>query len=81
VDRRKLARKDGAHRVDIRAAEFGGDREQVMDAWRLVMLTALDVAAYEGCDREVMIGQLGVLCVVRMVPVGHASSSSVRSAR
>jgi hypothetical protein len=35
-------------RSDGGAAEFGGDREQVVDAWCLVVLAAFDVAAYEG---------------------------------
>jgi hypothetical protein len=52
-----------------------------MDAWRLVVFAELDVAAYEGRDREVTLGQFGVLCGVGVVPIGHASRSSVRSAR
>jgi hypothetical protein len=44
-------------------------------------LAALDVAADEGGDREVLFGELLALDRVWVVPVGHASSSSVRSAR
>ena len=56
---RLVAGEHGAQRVDGGVAELGGDGEQVVHARRLAGLAALDVAADERGDREVLLGQLG----------------------
>ena len=72
---RLVAGEHGAQVVDGRVAELGSDGEQVVGARRLSGFAALDVAADERRDREVLLGQFVALGRVGVVAVDHRCAS------
>jgi hypothetical protein len=70
-----------AQRVDGGVAELGGDGEEVVHAGCLVVLAALDVAADERRDREVLFGEPAAVGWVGMVAVDHRPCSRRSASR
>ena len=62
-------------------AELCGDGEQIVRARRLAGLAALDVAADECRDGEVLLGELGAFGRVWVVAVDHRSCSRRSASR
>jgi hypothetical protein len=70
-----VAGEQSAQRVDGGVAELGGDGKQVVHAGCLVVLAALDVAADERRDREVLVGEPAAVGWVGMVAVDRRPCS------
>src|SRR3954468_19359600 len=76
-----VAGEHGAQYVDSGLAELGRGGEQVVHAWRLVALAALDVAPDQRGDREVLLAEPLAPAWVRIAGVGHRSRSESSASR